>query len=45
MQRVVVVGGGVLGMMHAIAARRRGYQVVQLESSRHWADGGRWCEF
>ncbi len=31
MQRVVVVGGGVLGMMHAAAARRRGYQVVQLE--------------
>ena len=31
MQRVVVVGGGVLGMMHAAAARHRGYQVVQLE--------------
>jgi glycine/D-amino acid oxidase-like deaminating enzyme len=29
--RVVVVGGGVLGTMHAIAARRRGFEVVQLE--------------
>ncbi len=28
---MVVVGGGVLGMMHAAAARQRGYQVVQLE--------------
>jgi FAD dependent oxidoreductase TIGR03364 len=31
MQRVVVVGGGVLGMMHALTARRRGHQVVHLE--------------
>jgi FAD dependent oxidoreductase TIGR03364 len=31
MQRVVVVGGGVLGMMHALAARQRGYRVVHLE--------------
>jgi glycine/D-amino acid oxidase-like deaminating enzyme len=31
MQRVVVIGGGVLGMMHAVAARHRGHQVVQLE--------------
>jgi FAD dependent oxidoreductase TIGR03364 len=31
MERVVVVGGGVLGTMHAIAARRRGFEVVQLE--------------
>ncbi len=31
MQRVVVVGGGVLGMMHAAAARHRGYQVTHLE--------------
>jgi FAD dependent oxidoreductase TIGR03364 len=30
-QRIVVVGGGVLGTMHAVAARRRGYEVVQLE--------------
>jgi FAD dependent oxidoreductase TIGR03364 len=30
-QRIVVVGGGVLGTMHAVAARRRGYQVVHLE--------------
>jgi FAD dependent oxidoreductase TIGR03364 len=30
-ERVVVVGGGVLGMMHALAARRRGFEVVQLE--------------
>jgi FAD dependent oxidoreductase TIGR03364 len=29
--RVVVVGGGVLGTMHAVAARRRGFEVVQLE--------------
>ena len=31
MRRVVVVGGGVLGMTHAFAARQRGYQVVHLE--------------
>jgi FAD dependent oxidoreductase TIGR03364 len=31
MQRVVVVGGGVLGMMHAFQARQRGHQVVHLE--------------
>ena len=30
-QRIVVVGGGVLGTMHAVAARRRGFEVVQLE--------------
>jgi FAD dependent oxidoreductase TIGR03364 len=30
-QRVVVVGGGVLGTMHAVAARERGYEVVHLE--------------
>jgi FAD dependent oxidoreductase TIGR03364 len=29
--RVVIVGGGVLGTMHAIHARRRGYSVVHLE--------------
>jgi glycine/D-amino acid oxidase-like deaminating enzyme len=29
--KVVIVGGGVLGTMHAIAARRRGYSVVHLE--------------
>ena len=29
--RVVVVGGGVLGTMHAVMARRRGFEVVQLE--------------
>jgi phosphoglycolate phosphatase len=28
---VAVVGGGVLGTMHAVAARRRGFEVVQLE--------------
>jgi FAD dependent oxidoreductase TIGR03364 len=28
---VVIVGGGVLGTMHAAAARRRGFEVVQLE--------------
>jgi glycine/D-amino acid oxidase-like deaminating enzyme len=31
MDRVVVVGGGVLGVMHAVAARRRGLDVVHLE--------------
>jgi FAD dependent oxidoreductase TIGR03364 len=33
-ERVVVVGGGVLGTMHAIEARKRGYEVVQLERER-----------
>ena len=28
---VVVVGGGVLGLMHALEARRRGHDVVHLE--------------
>jgi FAD dependent oxidoreductase TIGR03364 len=28
---VVIGGGGVLGTMHAVAARRRGFEVVQLE--------------
>lgn len=28
---MVIVGGGVLGTMHAVAARRRGLEVVQLE--------------
>ncbi len=31
MERVVVVGGGVLGTMHAVAARRRGLDVAHLE--------------
>jgi FAD dependent oxidoreductase TIGR03364 len=31
MARVVVAGGGVLGTMHAVLARRRGFEVVQLE--------------
>ena len=30
-ERVVIVGGGVLGTMHAIMARRSGYGVVHLE--------------
>jgi glycine/D-amino acid oxidase-like deaminating enzyme len=30
-QRVIIVGGGALGTMHAVAARRRGFEVVQLE--------------
>jgi glycine/D-amino acid oxidase-like deaminating enzyme len=30
-ERVVVVGGGVLGTMHALAARRRGLDVLHLE--------------
>jgi len=29
--RIVIVGGGALGTMHAIHARRRGYHVVHLE--------------
>jgi FAD dependent oxidoreductase TIGR03364 len=29
--RVVIAGGGVLGTMHAVAARRRGFEVLQLE--------------
>jgi FAD dependent oxidoreductase TIGR03364 len=32
--RVVIVGGGVLGTMHALAARKRGFEVVQLERER-----------
>jgi FAD dependent oxidoreductase TIGR03364 len=32
MARVVVVGGGVLGTMHAYVARERGHEVVQLEA-------------
>ena len=31
-QRVVVVGGGVLGTMHALEACRRGWEVVHLEA-------------
>jgi FAD dependent oxidoreductase TIGR03364 len=31
MSRVVVVGGGIIGTMHAWAARRSGHEVVQLE--------------
>lgn len=31
MDRAVVVGGGVLGIMHALQARRRGMDVVHLE--------------
>ena len=31
MERVVVVGGGVLGTMHAVAARSRGLEVLHLE--------------
>ncbi len=31
MNSVVVVGGGVLGLMHAVEARRLGYDVVHLE--------------
>ena len=29
--RVVIVGGGILGTMHAVLARRHGYAVIQLE--------------
>ena len=31
MERVVIVGGGVLGVMHALQARQRGLDVVHLE--------------
>jgi FAD dependent oxidoreductase TIGR03364 len=31
MDRVVVVGGGIVGLMHAVHARQRGYEVVHLE--------------
>jgi FAD dependent oxidoreductase TIGR03364 len=31
MDTVVVVGGGILGLMHAVQARRRGYRVVHIE--------------
>jgi FAD dependent oxidoreductase TIGR03364 len=31
MDSVVVVGGGILGLMHAVEARRRGHRVVHLE--------------
>lgn len=34
MERVVVVGGGVLGTMHALEACRRGFEVVQLEQDQ-----------
>src|ERR1700719_2332929 len=30
-QRIVVIGGGAVGTMHAVAARRRGYEGVHLE--------------
>jgi|SRR5712691_2855891 len=31
MDRVVVVGGGIVGLMHAAQARQRGYEVIHLE--------------
>jgi len=31
LERVVIVGGGVLGTMHAVMARRRGLAVTHLE--------------
>jgi FAD dependent oxidoreductase TIGR03364 len=30
-ERIVIVGGGILGTMHAVHARRRGYEVIHLE--------------
>jgi FAD dependent oxidoreductase TIGR03364 len=33
-ERIVIVGGGVLGLMHALQARRRGLSVVHLERER-----------
>lgn len=32
MQRIIIVGGGIIGMLHAWEARRRGFEVVHLES-------------
>ncbi|HEX3540804.1 MAG TPA: TIGR03364 family FAD-dependent oxidoreductase [Acidimicrobiales bacterium] len=32
MERAIVVGGGVLGTMHALALRRAGWEVIQLEA-------------
>src|SRR6201992_3249653 len=32
--RVVIVGGGILGTMHAVMARRRGLAVTHLERER-----------
>jgi FAD dependent oxidoreductase TIGR03364 len=32
MQRVVIVGGGIIGMLHAWEARKRGFDVIHLES-------------
>lgn len=34
MDRIMVVGGGVLGTMHAAQARRLGHEVVHLERER-----------
>jgi FAD dependent oxidoreductase TIGR03364 len=31
-ERVVIVGGGILGTMHAVEARRRGWEVTHLEA-------------
>lgn len=31
MDRVVVVGGGIVGLMHAVQARQRGYEVIHVE--------------
>jgi FAD dependent oxidoreductase TIGR03364 len=33
-ERVVIVGGGVIGTMHALEASRRGWEVVHLEADR-----------
>jgi FAD dependent oxidoreductase TIGR03364 len=33
-ETIVIVGGGILGTMHAVHARRRGYDVVHLERER-----------
>ena len=31
MGRIAIVGGGIIGTMHAVEAVRRGHEVVQLE--------------
>jgi glycine/D-amino acid oxidase-like deaminating enzyme len=32
LERVVIVGGGILGTMHALEASRRGWEVIHLEA-------------
>ncbi|MFE3144850.1 FAD-dependent oxidoreductase [Streptomyces scopuliridis] len=32
MQRILIVGGGIIGALHAWEARKRGFDVIHLES-------------